>query len=214
MKLATIRSACVSIRACTSRPGSRFGGLAQGCLPTNSRLTLRTASTAPSSGTSPTLTANFGKQHKEDDWSKRNRSMGEVVQNTKEAIATLQRRNPEIQPLLVILQAGEDDSMLEVNKKTAGKIGLNVSHICLVKNCSEDEIVEELLKLNDDPRVHGVFLHLPPTSLTSRVLNTLKPEKDVDGISDLNIGRLVRGDVSKGFIPPIASAVLDLLGKH
>ncbi|XP_047244627.1 monofunctional C1-tetrahydrofolate synthase, mitochondrial isoform X1 [Girardinichthys multiradiatus] len=214
MKLATIRSACVSIRACTSRPGSRFGGMAQGCLPTNSRLTLRTDSTAPSSGTSPTLTANFGKQHKEDDWSKRNRSMGEVVQNTKEAIATLQRRNPEIQPLLVILQAGEDDGMLEVNKKTAGKIGLNVSHICLVKNCSEDEIVEELLKLNDDPRVHGVFLHLPPTSLTSRVLNTLKPEKDVDGISDLNIGRLVRGDVSKGFIPPIASAVLDLLEKH
>uniref|UniRef100_A0A7N6FIV9 formate--tetrahydrofolate ligase n=1 Tax=Anabas testudineus TaxID=64144 RepID=A0A7N6FIV9_ANATE len=62
--------------------------------------------------------------------------------------------------------------------------------------------------------MHGVYLHLPPASLTSRVLNTLKAEKDVDGISDVNIGRLVRGDLSKGFVPPIASAVLDLLEKH
>uniref|UniRef100_A0A8D3CNK3 formate--tetrahydrofolate ligase n=1 Tax=Scophthalmus maximus TaxID=52904 RepID=A0A8D3CNK3_SCOMX len=41
--------------------------------------------------------------------------------------------------------------------------------------------VKELLKLNEDPRVHGVYLHLPQASLTSRVLDTLKPEKDIDG---------------------------------
>uniref|UniRef100_A0A8D3D0Z4 formate--tetrahydrofolate ligase n=1 Tax=Scophthalmus maximus TaxID=52904 RepID=A0A8D3D0Z4_SCOMX len=63
----------------------------------------------------------------------------------------------------------------------AGKIGLNVTQICLAEECSEDEIVEELLKLNEDPRVHGVYLHLPQASLTSRVLDTLKPEKDIDG---------------------------------
>uniref|UniRef100_A0A671WK36 formate--tetrahydrofolate ligase n=1 Tax=Sparus aurata TaxID=8175 RepID=A0A671WK36_SPAAU len=93
------------------------------------------------------------------------------------------------------------------------QIGLNITQICLAKECSEDE-VKELLKLNEDPRVHGVYLHLPPASLTSRVLNTLKPEKDVNGISDLNMGRLVRGDLSKGFVPPVASAVLDLLENH
>lgn len=43
------------------------------------------------------------------------------------------------------------------------------------------KIIEEVLKLNEDPRVHGVYLHLPPACLTSRVLNTIKPEKDVDG---------------------------------
>uniref|UniRef100_A0A667YUB4 formate--tetrahydrofolate ligase n=1 Tax=Myripristis murdjan TaxID=586833 RepID=A0A667YUB4_9TELE len=74
--------------------------------------------------------------------------------------------------------------------------------------------LEEILKLNEDPRVHGVCLHLPPASLTSRVLNTIKPEKDVDGISDLNMGRLVRGDMSKGFVPPTASAVMELLERH
>lgn len=43
------------------------------------------------------------------------------------------------------------------------------------------QIVEEVLKLNEDPRVHGVYLHLPPSALTTRVLDTLKPEKDIDG---------------------------------
>lgn len=33
-------------------------------------------------------------------------------------------------------------------------------------------------------------------------------------ISDLNMGRLIRGDLSKGFVPPLASAVLDLLENH
>uniref|UniRef100_A0A673A0A3 formate--tetrahydrofolate ligase n=1 Tax=Sphaeramia orbicularis TaxID=375764 RepID=A0A673A0A3_9TELE len=72
----------------------------------------------------------------------------------------------------------------------------------------------EVLKLNEDPGVHGVCLQLPSSVLTSRVANALKPEKDVDGITDLNMGRLVRGDFSKGFVPPVASAVVDLLEKH
>uniref|UniRef100_A0A4W6CN02 formate--tetrahydrofolate ligase n=1 Tax=Lates calcarifer TaxID=8187 RepID=A0A4W6CN02_LATCA len=103
---------------------------------------------------------------------------------------------------------------LTISLSICPQIGLNITQICLAKECSEDEIVEEVLKLNEDPRVHGVYLHLPPASLTSRVLNTLKPEKDIDGISDLNMGRLVRGDLSKGFVSPLASAVLDLLEKH
>lgn len=43
------------------------------------------------------------------------------------------------------------------------------------------QIVNEVLKLNEDSGVHGLYLHLPQTSLTSRVLSALKPEKDVDG---------------------------------
>uniref|UniRef100_A0A667YAA9 Monofunctional C1-tetrahydrofolate synthase, mitochondrial n=1 Tax=Myripristis murdjan TaxID=586833 RepID=A0A667YAA9_9TELE len=138
----------------------------------------------------------------------------EVIQSTKEAMVALQRENPSLQPVLAIIQAGKDDNLLEINEKMAGKIGLSITQICLPKECTEDEILEEILKLNEDPRVHGVCLHLPPASLTSRVLNTIKPEKDVDGISDLNMGRLVRGDMSKGFVPPTASAVMELLERH
>ncbi|XP_022053923.2 monofunctional C1-tetrahydrofolate synthase, mitochondrial [Acanthochromis polyacanthus] len=218
MKLAFIRSAYGSLRVHPASPGSRLSGLSRRFLPpvgaTDSRVILRTASATSSSGTRPKLTIDFGKQPEKEDGSECGSSVSEVIQSTKEAMEALQGRNPAVRPLLAILQAGEDDDVLQINMKMAGKIGLNVTQICLTKECSEDEIVEALLKLNDDPRVHGIYVHLPSTSLTSRVLNALKPEKDVDGITDLNMGRLVRGDLSKGFVPPIASAVLDLLEKH
>ncbi|XP_037606081.1 monofunctional C1-tetrahydrofolate synthase, mitochondrial [Sebastes umbrosus] len=223
MKLSIIRSACGSLRTHPARQGSRVSGWSRRCQPavgpttTNGRLILRTVSSATSSsGNRPKLAVNSGKHplKKDDNGLQCDNSLREVIQSTKDAMVALERRNPTVQPLLAIIQAGEDDSLLEINKKMAGWIGLNITQICLTKECSEDEIVEEILKLNEDPRVHGVFLNLPSASLTSRVLNTLKPEKDVDGISDLNMGRLVRGDLSKGFVPPIASAVLDLLEKH
>ncbi|XP_069014299.1 monofunctional C1-tetrahydrofolate synthase, mitochondrial [Embiotoca jacksoni] len=214
MKLALIRSACSSLRLHPARAGSRLSGLSRRPLGAASgRLMLRTSATS-SSGVHPKFTVDFGKRTQKGDASECDGSVRDVVQSIKEAMVALQRRNPAIQPLLAILQVGEDDSVLEINKKMAGKIGLNITQICLAKECSEDEIVEELLKLNEDPRVHGVYLHLPAASLTSRVLNTLAPGKDVDGISDLSLGRLIRGDLSKGFVPPMASAVLDMLEKH
>ncbi|XP_034755994.1 monofunctional C1-tetrahydrofolate synthase, mitochondrial isoform X1 [Etheostoma cragini] len=217
MKLSLVRSACGSLRIHPACPGSRVSGLTRRCLPVgppNTRLIVRTAKATSSGGTIPKLSVSFGKRSQKNDGFDYDGSLREVVQSTKEAMLALQGRNPTVQPLLVIIQAGEDDGLLEINKKMAERIGLNITQICLAKECSEDEIVEEVLKLNEDPRVHGVYLHLPPAYITSRVLNTIKPEKDVDGISDLNIGRLVRGDLSKGFVPPTVSAVLDLLEKH
>nr|XP_057912434.1 monofunctional C1-tetrahydrofolate synthase, mitochondrial isoform X1 [Doryrhamphus excisus] len=217
MKLSVIRSACtnVSVRMPHARQGSRVSGLTRRCTPTgaaHSRLVVRAVSASANSGTNAKLVDNFGKQSQKPTYF--DQSLRDVIQSTKEAIVALQRTNPGVQPLLAIIQAGEDDSLLEINKKIAAKVGLNVTQICLAKDCSEDEIVEELLKLNEDPRVHGVYLHLPPANLTSRLRNTLKPEKDIDGITYLNMGRLIQGDLSKGFTLPIARAVVDLLRKR
>nr|XP_061785651.1 monofunctional C1-tetrahydrofolate synthase, mitochondrial-like [Nerophis lumbriciformis] len=217
MKLSAIRGACANatVRMHHACHGSRVSGLTRRCTPTSvahTRLAYRAMSAPANSGTNAKLLDNFGKQsHKRTNF---DQSLRDVVQSTKEAIVALQRSNPGVQPLLAIVQAGEDDSLLEINKKIAAKVGINVTQICLAKDCSEDDLVEEVLKLNEDPRVHGVYLHLPPANLTSRVLNTLKPDKDIDGITYLNLGRLVQGDLSKGFTLPIASAVVDLLQKH
>lgn len=189
-------------------------GLAKSSLPlgpsSNSQLLLRAASSV-SGTTSAEKAPKLGKQ---TDGPGYENTIRENVQRTKEEMVALQRGHPALKPTLAIIQADEDDRLLELNKKMAGKIGLNVTQICLPRECTEDEIIEEVLKLNEDPRVHGVYLHLPPASLTSRVLNTLRPEKDVDGVSDLNVGRLVRGDMNQGFIPPLANAVMELLARH
>uniref|UniRef100_A0AAY4AZ34 formate--tetrahydrofolate ligase n=1 Tax=Denticeps clupeoides TaxID=299321 RepID=A0AAY4AZ34_9TELE len=119
------------------------------------------------------------------------------VRRSREDLASLHEQHPGIQPVLAIVQ-----------------VGLNVMQICLPSEFTEDELVEELLRLNGDPGVHGVFLHLPPSSLSSRVLNSIQPEKDVDGRSDVNVGRLVCGGLTAGFTPPAASAVVEFLARH
>ncbi|KAL0967781.1 hypothetical protein UPYG_G00256820 [Umbra pygmaea] len=194
----------------------RVFGLADRSLPvchtSNHQLLLRAASST--SGTnSAEIAFKFGKQTKKTGPGYEN-TIRENVQRAKEEMVALQSTHPALKPTLAIIQAGEDDCLLEINKKMAGKVGLNLTQICLPKECTEDEIIEEVLKLNDDPRVHGVYFHLPPAFLTSPVLNTLNPEKDIDCVSDLNMGRLVRGDTSQGFTPPIANAVMELLARN
>uniref|UniRef100_A0A8C6U3Q3 formate--tetrahydrofolate ligase n=1 Tax=Neogobius melanostomus TaxID=47308 RepID=A0A8C6U3Q3_9GOBI len=115
---------------------------------------------------------------------------------------------------LFLPQSNEDDHIWAMNKKVAKMVGLNITQICLSKDCTEDEVIEEIMKLNDDHNVHGVSVLLPPPLLTSQVLNALRPEKDVEGLSDVNVGRLLLGDGGRSFVPPAASAILDLLEKH
>ncbi|NWI95348.1 C1TM protein, partial [Pitta sordida] len=73
------------------------------------------------------------------------------------------------------------------------------------------QIVSEILRLNEDPNVHGLALDLPESLCSSKVLNTVKPEKDVDGLSSVNVGRLVHGDVPDCLVSPTACAVMELL---
>ncbi|XP_066533144.1 monofunctional C1-tetrahydrofolate synthase, mitochondrial [Hoplias malabaricus] len=140
--------------------------------------------------------------------------VGDIIQRSKEELASVVTVHPALKPTLAIIQATEDDSLLEMNKKMAGKVGLNTMHICLPRHCTEEEVIDEVLRLNEDPSIHGVFLCLPPSFLSRRIINTIKPEKDVDGVSDLNVGRLVSGALSEGLPSPIAGAVLELLTRH
>uniref|UniRef100_A0A8C2D6Z0 Monofunctional C1-tetrahydrofolate synthase, mitochondrial n=1 Tax=Cyprinus carpio TaxID=7962 RepID=A0A8C2D6Z0_CYPCA len=138
----------------------------------------------------------------------------DIVQKCREELKAIRETNPDLKPTLAIIQAGEDDGLLEVNKKMAGQIGLNVMQICLPHQCTEDEVIDEILRLNEDSRVHGIFLHLPQSFLSRSVRNAIKPQKDVDGVSDLNVGRVVLGDQRDGFASPVAGAVLEMLARH
>ncbi|NXL28059.1 C1TM protein, partial [Glaucidium brasilianum] len=72
-------------------------------------------------------------------------------------------------------------------------------------------IINEIMRFNEDPNVQGLALDLPESLYSSKVLNAVKPEKDVDGLSDVNLGRLVRGDAYDCLVPPTACAVMELL---
>ncbi|XP_038661315.1 monofunctional C1-tetrahydrofolate synthase, mitochondrial isoform X2 [Scyliorhinus canicula] len=136
------------------------------------------------------------------------RSVRKIILNCKTELAALQKCEPRFHPGLAIVQITDDD-MLEV-KKMAEEVGLHVVHICLPEETATEEILDEIVKLNEDPKIQGLVL---PRSLvmSDAAINTVIPEKDVDGITDVNLGRLVRGNFSACFMPPAASAVIELL---
>ncbi|KAI2571582.1 methylenetetrahydrofolate dehydrogenase, cyclohydrolase and formyltetrahydrofolate synthetase 1, partial [Homo sapiens] len=62
-----------------------------------------------------------------------------------------------------------------------------------------------ITSLNEDSTVHGFLVQLPLDSEnsinTEEVINAIAPEKDVDGLTSINAGRLARGDLNDCFIP-------------
>nr|XP_031535816.1 monofunctional C1-tetrahydrofolate synthase, mitochondrial isoform X1 [Vicugna pacos] len=136
-----------------------------------------------------------------------------VIRNSKEVLSLLQEKNPAFKPVLAIIQAGDDNLMQEINQNLAEEAGLNITHICLPADSGEDEIIDEILKINEDTRVHGLALQISEASFSNKILNALKPEKDVDGVTDVNLGKLVRGDAHECFVSPVATAVIELLEK-
>ncbi|XP_051020136.1 monofunctional C1-tetrahydrofolate synthase, mitochondrial [Acomys russatus] len=137
----------------------------------------------------------------------------EVIHNSKEVLSLLQEKNPAFKPVLAVIQAGDDSLMQEINQNLAKEAGLDITHICLPPDSGEDEIIDEVLKMNDDPRVHGLALQISEDSLSNKVLGALKPEKDVDGVTDVNLGKLVRGDAPECFVSPLARAAVELVEK-
>ncbi|NXM27690.1 C1TM protein, partial [Oxyruncus cristatus] len=134
-----------------------------------------------------------------------------ITENAKKSLASLKRQSPQLEPTLAIIQAHNDRLIQEANKNFAKEVGLRIIHVCLPEGSSKDEIVSEILRLNEDPNVQGLALDLPESLYSSKVLNAVKPEKDVDGLSSVNLGHLVRGDVYDCLVPPTVCAVMELL---
>ncbi|XP_077206069.1 monofunctional C1-tetrahydrofolate synthase, mitochondrial isoform X2 [Paroedura picta] len=136
----------------------------------------------------------------------------EVIESSKKALSLLQIEHPTFKPTLSIVQVGDDD-LGQGMRNFAQEIGLNIVCSCLPREYTESEVADEILKLNEDPKVHGLALCRFNKSYTSKILNAVKLEKDVNGVTDANLGRLVHGDMNECVIPPTASAVIQLLEK-
>lgn len=121
-------------------------------------------------------------------------------------------------PKLIILQIGNNEvSTIYINQKRAfaEQIGAVAELVKLDQDVSEEDVVAKVLECNADMSVHGIILQLPiPKHINqAKVLNTIAPQKDVDGLGALNIAKLVRND-STGIIPATARGVVTLLQEY
>jgi methylenetetrahydrofolate dehydrogenase (NADP+)/methenyltetrahydrofolate cyclohydrolase len=103
------------------------------------------------------------------------------------------------QPGLAVIIVGENPaSQIYVRSKvkTCEKIGLYSEKHELPADVSEAELLDLLDKLNNNDKIHGILVQLPlPDHINeSKVLNVIRPEKDVDGFHPINVGKLVVGE--------------------
>ncbi len=80
----------------------------------------------------------------------------------------------------------------------------------LSADTSQDALLELIRELNADPSIHGVLvqLPLPPPLQAAAVLAVLDPDKDVDGLTVLNAGRLVTGQPALTACTPLGCLIL------
>ncbi len=120
-----------------------------------------------------------------------------------------------ITPTLGIVRLGErpDDMAYERGAlKRAENTGVNVQQFVFDKDMSQDELLDEIDKINNDDSIHGVlmFRPLPPQIDDETVRNALAPEKDVDGITDISMAGVYSGS-DTGFPPCTAEACIQIL---
>lgn len=131
-----------------------------------------------------------------------------------------------IQPGLAVVLVGNDPaSQIYVTRKIkqCESVGIMSFQHFLPKETPQAALEGLIKVLNDDPAVHGILLQLPlPLHLNSdSLINCIHPRKDVDGLTQTNIGALVKEDPAafipctpKGCLKLLKSYVGDLSGKQ
>lgn len=119
-----------------------------------------------------------------------------------------------IEPCLaVIIVEGDPASRVYVNnkKKACDACGIKSLEFSLAGDVKEDELLSLIEKLNNDGSVHGILCQLPlPKHIDEKkVIETISPEKDVDGFSAVNVGKIWLGDYD--FSPCTPMGVMELL---
>lgn len=130
-----------------------------------------------------------------------------------------------VTPHLAVILVGENAaSQVYVRNKENACIhaGIRSTIIRLPEVCTQEELENAVLSLNEDESIHGILVQLPlPKGLDeARVLALIDPDKDVDGFHAMNSGRLMNGQPS--FVPCTPLGVMKLLeayriptrGKH
>ena len=122
-----------------------------------------------------------------------------------------------IEPTLAIVRVGENEDDLSYERgalKRAERVGVKVDVRVLPIDISQAAIEKELEMINYDASIHGCLLFRPlPKHLNEKkVCDTLRPEKDVDGITSASMAGIFMG-VDTGFAPCMAEAAMAVL-KH
>jgi methylenetetrahydrofolate dehydrogenase (NADP+)/methenyltetrahydrofolate cyclohydrolase len=119
-----------------------------------------------------------------------------------------------VTPGLAAVLVGDDPpSKIYVGgkQKASEEVGIRSRRYDLPADISEKELIQHVEALDEDPDVHGILvqLPLPPQIDVTSVHLAISPEKDVDGLTPVSVGRMVRGEPI--FLPCTPLGIVELL---
>ncbi|HCY9797705.1 TPA: bifunctional methylenetetrahydrofolate dehydrogenase/methenyltetrahydrofolate cyclohydrolase FolD [Staphylococcus aureus] len=119
-------------------------------------------------------------------------------------------------PKLSFILVGNDgasQSYVRSKKKAAEKIGMISEIVHLEETATEEEVLNELNRLNNDDSVSGILVQVPLPKQVSeqKILEAINTEKDVDGFHPINIGKLYIDEQT--FVPCTPLGIMEIL-KH
>ena len=140
-----------------------------------------------------------------------------VIETVTQAAAALES-DVGVKPGLAVVIVGDDPaSHAYVNSKSrmAKQCGFNSVQHSLPEETTQGELEKLVADLNADPSIHGILVQLPlPKHLTSEpVIQSIAPEKDVDGLNVVNAGKLATGDLASGLISCTPAGALILINR-
>lgn len=103
------------------------------------------------------------------------------------------------------------DVYIKSQKKNAELLGIEYDAHTLEKETSEEKLIAYIQKLNDDASVSGIIVQMPlPLHMDyKKISQYIKPEKDVEGMHPVNMGKIIFGKAR--ILPCTAAAVMELL---
>jgi len=128
-------------------------------------------------------------------------------------VAALNEKN--ITPTLAILRVGErpDDISYETGAiKRCAKTGIAVRQFLLRADCTQEELLDTIRQINEDPSIHGclMFRPLPDKAMEEAACALLAPEKDVDCMTSGSLATVFTGK-GTGYPPCTAESCIELL---
>ena len=148
----------------------------------------------------------------------------DVRAEVAEGVAEVKARHGVTPGLAVVLVGDDPASAVYVRNKqrAATEAGMHAEDVTLPADTSQDELLKRLDAIDEDDRIHGVLVQLPLPSHIDKdaVMEALNPDKDVDGLHPVNMGRLVEG--RQRFVPATPAGIQQILlrsgcgpeGKH
>lgn len=134
-------------------------------------------------------------------------------QELKIKVADLLKENKRVPHLAAVLVGnnGASETYVASKVRTCEEIGYRSTLIRLEDTVTEEELLKEIAALNHQEDVDGILVQLPlPKGISEqKVIDTIDPNKDVDGFSSVNVGRMVQGLPT--FVPATPYGIMLLL---